>query len=219
MHTVFILCWLYILIDPYKKNQLDALFILYLFCQSPLHILCMLLPIIRRHTLSTYRNWYMVYVRLTACWPDQPGQQTVSLTYNTYYLLYIYSVYLLMMGNNMHKICRGDWQNKQRTNSASSWFLLYVMNTSVVYSDGTIITLGMLWIMNQWKIVNYSSLIYVYMYIYIYIYIRNIYICMKIWFQSLPCVVSMRSGRNVNLISSYLMCVLYSVCGMKWGEY
>jgi hypothetical protein len=47
---------------------------------------------------------------------------------------------------------------------------------------------------------------------------------MKIGFTSrnsisLPCVVSMHTGWNMNLISSYHMCVIYSVCSMTCGRY
>jgi hypothetical protein len=55
-----------------------------------------MLPIIRRYKLYMYSNWYVLYVRLNGGWP---GELPVNLTYNTYQLLYIYSVYLLVMGN------------------------------------------------------------------------------------------------------------------------
>jgi hypothetical protein len=47
----------------YNKNQRDALFILYLFRQSPLHVSGMLLPIIRRY--------HCIYITIGTCYTFQ----------------------------------------------------------------------------------------------------------------------------------------------------
>jgi hypothetical protein len=56
----FLYCWPCILIDPYNTNQLDALFILCLFHQSPLHVSGMLLAIIRRY--------HCIYRKIGTCY-------------------------------------------------------------------------------------------------------------------------------------------------------
>jgi hypothetical protein len=60
------------------------------------------------------------------------GQLPVTLTYNTYQLLYIYSVYLLMMGNICPKRVEFEWRNKLRINSVSSWFSLQRLSRCTV---------------------------------------------------------------------------------------
>jgi hypothetical protein len=82
----------------FSETQLNALLTLNLFCNSTSTCFGYMLPIIRMYTLYMYRNRYVLYVWLT-------GQLPINQTYSTYHFLYIYSVYILMMGNT--ETCRG----------------------------------------------------------------------------------------------------------------
>jgi hypothetical protein len=83
---------------PCNENQLDALFILSLFCQS-----------------ASTRFGHI-------CSPSSGG---IMYVYNTYQLLYIHSIPPDDGLQICPKHVEVDWRNKLRINSASSWLLLH----------------------------------------------------------------------------------------------
>jgi hypothetical protein len=95
-----------------KTNLMHYLSLIY-FVNRPLHVS----GIFTAH----HQEVRTVYVQQLVC--------VIRLTYNTYQLLYIYSVYLWMMGNTCPKHVEVEWRNKLRINSASSWFSLQRLYT------------------------------------------------------------------------------------------
>ena len=84
--------------------------------------------------VAHHREVYCIYttngtcctVQLAVCWPaGRPTNRQPTEQYNTYHLLYIYSI----PPDDGLQICpkhvQVDWRNKLRINSASSWFSLH----------------------------------------------------------------------------------------------
>ena len=133
-----------------KKNQLDALFILSLFCQSTSTCFGSICSPSSGGTLYVYKNWYVFCFSIDCllAWFDlnQANRQSIekhntyqlyiyshpnqanrhsTKKHNTYQLLYTYSI----PPDDGLQICpkhvEVDRRKKLRINSAASWFLLH----------------------------------------------------------------------------------------------
>jgi hypothetical protein len=112
---IFMLCWPCILIYPCNENQLYALFIPSLLCQSTSTCFGHISSPSSGGTLYIYNNWYVLCL-LVEC-------LLAGLGWNC--LLYVYG----KPPDDGLKICpkyvQVDGRNKLRKNSASSWFSLH----------------------------------------------------------------------------------------------
>ena len=106
LSTLRMFCWPCISIHTYNENQLDPLFVLSLFRQST----------------STYFGHI--------CTPSSGGTLYI---YNTYQLLYMYSIPPDDGLQIYPKYVETDWRNKLRINTASSWFLLHGPPLSYIF--------------------------------------------------------------------------------------
>jgi hypothetical protein len=104
-----------------NKNQLDALFILSLFCQSTSTCFGHICSPSSGGIVYIYNNWYVLCFLVD--WLLTNRQSTKK--HNMYQLLYIYRI----PPDDELQIClkhvEVDWQYKLRINSASTWFLLH----------------------------------------------------------------------------------------------
>ena len=102
LSVYFLCCWPSFSINLCNKDQLDALFILSLFRES---------------TSTCFGHIFSLLSGDILC------------IYNTYQLLYIYSILPDDGLQIWPKHVEVDWRNKLRINSASSWFLLQRYST------------------------------------------------------------------------------------------
>ena len=98
----FIFCLPCISIHPCNENQLDVIFILSLFRQSTSTCFGHICSPLSGGILYVYSNWYVLCF-LVACllaeWPTDRQLKSTTAT-NFCVCVYIYIVYLLMMGYN-----------------------------------------------------------------------------------------------------------------------